>query len=475
MEIEIKNFGPISYLKFDIDKDLHLIYGKNAVGKSYATYCIYCLLKNLSNEVKYKYRSSEQGNIYKNNLINKLAIYGAVVDIEDFCRSEIQNSISNILSVSIKNSFQNTFSSFYNLTNQYSKLNYEIVINLNDKEKINVYPDKEKEVRVEFISNKYIEVKVCKVEEKGKITYELISSDEYTTQVLTTTDLAKYIDEYINATIIDVLDNLTFEFRDIYYLPASRSGLYQALNSFTPIIAELTQSRFFLKNKSIELPSLSEPLADYFIDLSTLNKDKKNDEFDEIIAFLEKDILKGKVDYNEDTKRIMYEPNDTTLKLNLSEASSMVSELSPLVIYFKYIINNKYYSNPKSNRFDIFTNNSNYKDIIFIEEPEAHLHPEIQVKLMELFVKLTNLNLKIFITSHSNYMFNKLNNLIISGQMDYKNVMVYHLVHTDKGSINDHEMTPTKEGMNDENFQDVSQQLYYERMNFLEENESDNN
>lgn len=42
MEIEIKNFGPIDSLKFNLNKDLHLIYGQNAIGKSYATYCLYC-------------------------------------------------------------------------------------------------------------------------------------------------------------------------------------------------------------------------------------------------------------------------------------------------------------------------------------------------------------------------------------------------------------------------------------------------
>ena len=47
MLITIKNFGPIGNLTFDIDKDLNLIYGKNAIGKSYATYCLYNLIKNI--------------------------------------------------------------------------------------------------------------------------------------------------------------------------------------------------------------------------------------------------------------------------------------------------------------------------------------------------------------------------------------------------------------------------------------------
>lgn len=46
MKIEIKNFGLIDYFFFDLEKDLHLVYGQNAIGKSYPTFCIYCFLNN---------------------------------------------------------------------------------------------------------------------------------------------------------------------------------------------------------------------------------------------------------------------------------------------------------------------------------------------------------------------------------------------------------------------------------------------
>ena len=90
-----------------------------------------------------------------------------------------------------------------------------------------------------------------------------------------------------------------------------------------------------------------------------------------------------------------------------------------------------------------------YQHLLLIEEPEAHLHPEIQVKLMELFVKLTGKRLKIFITSHSNYMFNKLNNLIIKKDISPEIVKVYHLVSEPKvGSING-KMEVSEDGIND--------------------------
>jgi predicted ATPase len=157
----------------------------------------------------------------------------------------------------------------------------------------------------------------------------------------------------------------------------------------------------------------------------------------------------------------------------------MVSELSPLVLYFKHILNNKYSSINNRDKFffDPFYDeaygrkkNKGY-DILFIEEPEAHLHPEVQVKLIEIFAKLSGLNLKIFITSHSNYMFNKINNILIKNEIDKDKVMVYHLVKSIEGTEMNSEMKITDDGINDENFQDVSEKLYYERLNYLDSND----
>ena len=193
---------------------------------------------------------------------------------------------------------------------------------------------------------------------------------------------------------------------------------------------------------------------------------------------MQSDILKGEIEYDDKTKRILYKPHGIDLELNLSEASSMVAELSPLVLYFKHILNNKYASAKGQDYYfyDPFYDSFNSKkqarsyDIIFIEEPEAHLHPEVQVKLIEVFAKLTSLNLKIIITSHSNYMFNKLNNLIIKKEIDTNKIMVYHLIRTKEGTTVNSEMKVTEDGINDENFQDISQQLYYERLKYFEGN-----
>lgn len=481
MEIEIKNFGPIDSLKFDLDKDLHLIYGQNAIGKSYATYCIYCLLKNIKNKAvgnRFRYFNKTDDISYEKFI--KSWIKGLKTEKSIDCTvgflKLVENQLKDVILKGLQNSLLNTFSSLKNLKNRYSNKNYELIITISSSETLTIFSDNNGTLDLKFTDQlKRVEI-IQKSTKSTRFSLYINAKKEFGNS---TED--EFIGNFIHYTftkVNQILRKLDFNIKDIYYLPASRSGLYQALNAFTPIIAELTQNRFFMQNKSIELPSLSEPLADYFIDLSTVDKKHINKEFNGIIKLLQSDILKGEIEYDDKTKRILYKPHGIDLELNLSEASSMVAELSPLVLYFKHILNNKYAS---SKGQDFYFYDSSYDnisgnkqgrgyDIIFIEEPEAHLHPEVQVKLIEVFAKLTSLNLKIFITSHSNYMFNKLNNLIIKKEIDANKIMVYHLIRTKEGTTVNSEMKVTEDGINDENFQDISQQLYYERLKYFEGN-----
>lgn len=478
MEIEIKNFGPIDNLKFDLKKDLHLIYGKNAIGKSYATYCIYCLIKNIKNKrIRKRYFYSNQiDNAFEKKFKAKLKTKNfKSLDIsEEYCEFVV-DELKEVILKGLHNSFKNTFSSLQNLENQYSNKKFEITIHISNQQKIFIKSKTNEEIDLDYtLGNNTIKIvqkntKTTKFSlyTNSKMIYGRAKEDEFIK------DLYNGFIDSINT----LLEKLDFNIRDIYYLPASRSGLYQALNAFTPILAELTQNRFFIQNKSIELPSLTEPLSDYFIDLSTLNKNQNNKEFKDIINSLENDILQGQVDYDEETKRILYKPNGLSIELNLSQVSSMVAELSPLVLYFKHILNNKFSSNTRNDKFffdpyyDSNLNKTKGYDIIFIEEPEAHLHPEVQVKLIEIFAKLSTLKLKIFITSHSNYMFNKINNLLIKNEIDANKMMVYHLVKTKMGTKLNSDMEVSQDGINDENFQDVTEKLYYERLKALEGND----
>ena len=133
----------------------------------------------------------------------------------------------------------------------------------------------------------------------------------------------------------------------------------------------------------------------------------------------------------------------------------MVSEISPIVAFLKYIISAENRKNRK------------VKSILFIEEPEAHLHPNNQIMLMEIFAQLINMDVKLIMSSHSNYVFNKINNLILSGKLDYNIYDPIVLEETLNGSVSKH-VVVDELGADDENFVDVSEDLYNEREEIIE-------
>jgi len=65
--------------------------------------------------------------------------------------------------------------------------------------------------------------------------------------------------------------------------------------------------------------------------------------------------------------------------------------------------------------------------VLYWEEPEVHLHPLWQLKMIELFVELMNAGVKIVFSTHSPYMCDYLN--AISQKKDFKNRVSFNLLN----------------------------------------------
>lgn len=238
----------------------------------------------------------------------------------------------------------------------------------------------------------------------------------------------------------------------VYFLPASRSGIYTGMNSFGPILAQLSQSRAYIRG-TFQIPSISEPISDYYLELTTIRQDNAKYHFTEVAKDIEKNVLRGEVNFDSKTKTITYTEQDTGKIMDMGDVSSMVSEISPITAYLKYIVRKQPAIGGSC-------------AIIFIEEPEAHLHPKNQVELIKSFAKLTKQNVKLVIASHSNYVFNELNNLVIAGELDESTycplVMKY-----EGGKSNTSYMEMDRLGANDENFADIAETLFEERQELI--------
>ncbi len=488
MQIEIKNFGPIDNLTFDLDKDIHLIYGQNSIGKSYAIYAVYLLLKNITKEYEktpivsssdtmfssmgplYTYKvgnfTEEISEIF-NSKLKSLSENQTLDIIEDYNLVFEIALYKTFFGSALKNSFLTTFSSISGLHNKYVNKKFEIILHNSKDFNFKIVSNNENDIKIIY-QHRFTKFSIKK--ESGK--YKMFNDDTPPFQEFTLNEVLNQITFLISRELQGVISDVTKNLRFLlYFLPADRSGLYVGLNAISPIIGEISRHRYLLKNPKIDLPTLSEPISDYYLDISTVDKNKVNAEFQEAVDFLQKEVLKGEVDYDQKSKKIYYSPDDLDIKLELSNSSSMIAEVSPLVIYLKHIVNNKFDLEKGYSQVNNWSQNYlHIPSILFIEEPEAHLHPEVQVKLMELFSKLPKYGIKVFITSHSNYMFNKLNNMLIKKEVDDEKIAVYHLVKTSTGTIDKKDMKVTEDGVNDENFQEVTEQLYYERLNYLENN-----
>jgi len=420
MIIKIKNFGPIKEFEIDLSKDFSIIYGKNNIGKSYAVSVVYLILKKILSEKINKYQEAFKEEISEISEDNEEKITSfsspspSTISMEELkkvweaFKLKLTYKATKILVDELQESFEATFGD--SISNKFSIHSAEIYINIYSIEI--------------FLSN---------------------------------TDDGFIISHYKNLEDNRVLNS---EIDKVYYFPASRMGIYQGLSSFSSIFAELSKNRGSIK-KSFEIPSFPEPVSDYFLALSSIKKGvtDPNNPIVLLAKEIEQTVLGGEVIFDDDTKKMIYKPYNTDLYLDMFQVSSMAAEISPLVLFLKYIIA------PSHNKKES-------KSLLFIEEPEAHLHPEIQVKLMEIFAKLVKHNIKIIITSHSNYIFNKMNNLILEKKLDVSNMSAIILEQSEQGSIS--RVLPTDYlGVEDENFIGVTEQLFNEKIELINDMNKD--
>lgn len=90
---------------------------------------------------------------------------------------------------------------------------------------------------------------------------------------------------------------------------------------------------------------------------------------------------------------LYYVPKGKHVKLSMDESSSAVRSLLDIGFYLRHV--------------------AQPGDLLMVDEPELNLHPENQCRVVRLFSRLVNLGIKIFITTHSDYIIKELNTLIM--------------------------------------------------------------
>ena len=184
--------------------------------------------------------------------------------------------------------------------------------------------------------------------------------------------------------------------RPAYYLPAGRAGV---MHAHQVVVRSLIAgaSRAALRPDT-DIPILSGVLGDFLDQLVSLaSRSPEADERYAVLAGnLEHSMLQGSVNVdkskNIDYPSFSYRPEGWDQNLPLMNASSMVSELAPVVLYLRHLVKQG--------------------DLLIVEEPEAHLHPKMQAAFTRQLVVAVQSGIRILITTHSEWILEELANLL---------------------------------------------------------------
>lgn len=116
-------------------------------------------------------------------------------------------------------------------------------------------------------------------------------------------------------------------------------------------------------------------------------------------------LIEGDLSYNKEG--VVLKMKDKT-EVPLSAAASSIKELSPLLLWMQ-------------------TNNYG-KDSMCIEEPEAHAHPDMQYQIADLLTSCINKGAFMQITTHSDYLLARLNQLIRLHNLKLKNEQEFNRI-----------------------------------------------
>ena len=201
-------------------------------------------------------------------------------------------------------------------------------------------------------------------------------------------DLIRELSRLVLSSVVSPLNNAA------HYLPADRTGV---MHAHRVVVASLIQRAPHAGlQRDMPLPALSGVLADFLEQLVEFGQPRRQrNNRGNLAKNLELQILKGEIhSKNSETGYPMfsYQPQGWRKDLPLMNTSSMVSELAPVVLYLRHIVQPG--------------------DVLIIEEPESHLHPKMQVEFIRQLAAVVHSGIRVMLTTHSEWVLDELANLV---------------------------------------------------------------
>jgi len=374
MKIELKNLGALRQAEFTLG-DLTIICGTNNTGKTYATYAIFGFLHSWREFFSLDIESEKisqliaEGTTHLNlsSYINQAetliksachAYTSALPRIFAAQADRFKETVFNISSVNFHGQLAGKYerkmraanTEIFYLSKKESSMDLVVSL-LVEKDKIKISTD----IITHIIEDTLKDILFSKV-----FPNPFIASAERTGAAIFRKELNfarnRLLEEMSQAgKNVNTMDLLFKVYQD-YALPVERNV------DFTRQLESVAKKTSFIADKH---PDILDDFAD--IIGGTYNV-TRNDE-------------------------LYYVPKGKKIKLTMDESSSAVRSLLDIGFYLRHV--------------------AQPGDLLIVDEPELNLHPENQRRVARLFARLVNLGIKVFITTHSDYIIKELNTLLM--------------------------------------------------------------
>ena len=380
MKFQLEHFGAIRYAELEMG-DLTIICGKNNSGKTYVTYAIYGFMYFWDNIYQIAVGS---------DVIKKLKDTG----FYNLQLAPIANDAQQIVGKACHEYMGQLSSVFSSQGSKFEKAVFEI----------NFSPDEviiQEREHVNAIRSTSTKTGLRCVKDSGgsQLIITLFSEEDEARDVPDFIVL-QTISNAIKATVFSSL------FPSTFIASAERTGaaifrreLNFARNKILDSIGrkDADFDPFVFLNQKSDYAWPVDHNVDFVRNLEHVSKSESDilKEKSNILASFE-DILGGTYEVTDDGV-LYFIPSSMTnkkkIRLSMDESSSSVRSLLNVGFYLKHIVQ--------------------FGDLLVIDEPELNLHPVNQRKMARLLASIVNCGIKVFITTHSDYILRELNNLIL--------------------------------------------------------------
>ena len=381
MLLLVENLGPIKKAEIDLSQPLTVFCGGNNTGKTYISYLVHALLDKSIGFADIPIPNSLVEWVKNSNTLKLEYSSSSFEKYVERVKMNIKTRLATIYGVS-ESEAKKTFKNF-----RIHFLFGESIEDYLKQQKFQFEFSWGKEKAKYYVSKKIGELFVHLKPESNVFSEESILFPLFLNNQIYRTLLFGNIS---SESIFPVERNSVYTFNRELLL--SRSKTIDQLQS-SPAI---NYSELVNKNTK-RYPSAIKSNIDTASDLFTISKN--DGPYSEFAHEIENKLMEGTLSVNKDGDVTFKssKSNNNTGWIPVHSASSLVKTLAPIVFHLKHM--------------------AHKDELIIIDEPEMNLHPDSQVLLVDIFIRMIRKGLRLLISTHSDYIIREFNKYIMLGSV----------------------------------------------------------